>query len=41
VIVAHPPTGFVVARMDPWRVQVRRVEPGVGVEMRTWRSGLP
>jgi hypothetical protein len=30
--------GFVVARMDPWRVQVRRVRPGVGVELRTWRG---
>jgi hypothetical protein len=30
--------GFVVARMDPWRVQVRRVQPGVGVELRTWRG---
>ena len=30
--------GFVVARMDPWRVQVRRVIPGVGVELRTWRA---
>jgi hypothetical protein len=30
--------GFVVARMDPWRVQVRRVRPGVGVELRTWRA---
>ena len=33
--------GFVVARMVPWRLQVRRATPGVGVEMRTWRSGLP
>ena len=30
--------GFVVARMDPWRVQVRRVRPGLGVELRTWRA---
>ena len=30
--------GFVVVRMDPWRVQVRRVRPGVGVELRTWRA---
>jgi hypothetical protein len=30
--------GFVVARMDPWRVQVRRAQPGVGVELRTWRA---
>ena len=30
--------GFVVARMDPWRVQVRRVQPAVGVELRTWRA---
>jgi hypothetical protein len=30
--------GFVVARMAPWRVQVRRVRPGVGVELRTWRA---
>jgi hypothetical protein len=30
--------GFVVARLDPWRVQVRRVVPGVGVELRTWRA---
>ena len=33
--------GFVVARMEPWRLQVRRATPGVGVEMRTWRSDLP
>ena len=30
--------GFVVARLDPWRVQVRRVRPGVGVELRRWRA---
>jgi len=30
--------GFVVARLEPWRLQVRRVVPGVGVEMRTWRA---
>lgn len=30
--------GFVVARMDPWWVQVRRVVPGVGVELRTWTA---
>lgn len=30
--------GFVVAQVQPWRVQVRRVRPGVGVELRTWRA---
>ena len=30
--------GFVVARVEPWRVQVRRVQPGIGVELRTWRA---
>jgi general stress protein 26 len=30
--------GFVLARVEPWRVQVRRVEPGVGVELRTWHA---
>ena len=30
--------GFVVARVVPWRVQVRRVEAGVGVELRTWHA---
>jgi len=28
----------VLARVEPWRVQVRRVEPGVGVELRTWHA---
>ncbi|MHC1558777.1 pyridoxamine 5'-phosphate oxidase family protein [Actinomycetospora sp. C-140] len=29
--------GFVVLRLDPWRVQVRTVGPG-GVVLRTWRE---
>ena len=34
----RPRRASCVARVDPWRVQVRRVHPGVGVELRTWHA---